>query len=179
MPPFESGEPQGWRGGAPSDPCAPSVGWIWVGWHDDLEGAIIGWNTKSTPRATLMKQVANELGIGFTDVTAHVRYARCLTRQEVWDNSGRDGWLDQWLHDNKVGYYFDTKDYRYDCIMADGSPRPNVQVPSAMLKKAEIPEAKEPPEDWVLPENAAMIEFVDPTVEHPTPVERVLVINAK
>lgn len=165
---------------SPSDPCAPRVGWIWTGWHDELEGAIISFDG-SVPRATLVSQAANELSVGFTDLTARVRYARPLTRQEVWDDSGRDGWLDTWMHENRVGYYFDTKDYRYDCILADGSPRPvNVQIPATALKKAEVPEAKEPPEDWDLPENAAIIQFVDdPAGDYPTTVERVLVVDAE
>jgi len=164
---------------APSDPCVPCVGEIWLGYDGDLEGAVLSFSG-STPRATLVASVARELDVGFTDLVAVVRYARPMTRQEVWDDSGREGWLDQWMHDNGVGYYFQTNSYHYDMVMADGSARvPGDDTEARDLKQAFLPEAKEPPPDWQPDRCYATIKFVDdPNGDYPTQVERVLVVEA-
>lgn len=107
--------------------------------YDCEDGCILSFDG-STPRATLVAYVANEMGCDFTDLSAVVRYARPLSRQEVWDSGGSEGW--------------------------------------ALMRDLESAPA-EPPEDWVLSENASIVQFVDdPNGDYPTQVERVLVVEA-
>lgn len=147
--------------------------------YDGEDGRVFSF-PGNVPRATLVAQVARELDCDFTALTAVVRYARPMSRQEVWDDAGREAWLDEWKLDNGVGFYFDTNDYRYDGILANGEPAPcDVAVPSSALKKAELPDVRHPPDDWELPQRCAMIQYVDdPNGTYPTEVERVLVVEA-
>lgn len=42
------------------------------------------------PRATVQAAWAHELGVRFEEIRVLKRYVRIFTRQEVWDNEGRE-----------------------------------------------------------------------------------------
>lgn len=141
----------------PSDPIVARVPYAEWG-HDELEGTITPYGP-GVHRAAVQRRFANEVGVGFEEVRCVVRYARPLTYQEVWDERGRERWLDDWMEQNGVFY-----NLRRNQHTAHGR---FIQVPDP---------PHEPPPDWQPAEEDPVFQIVtDPNGSYPTEVERVLV----
>lgn len=70
-------------------------------WRDEDEFAI-----GTGPRATVMARYASEHGIAFQEVQCLRVYIRILTRQEAWDEYGRDRECERRQEEKGVGWYF-------------------------------------------------------------------------
>lgn len=131
----------------PSDPVCTWKDCVGPAMYPGDEGwpvYVRGLNTP--PRAAIQRQAASEMGVDFGYVRVLARWGRIYTRQEVWDSDGGESWLDHWLSDNGVGYYFLERMYYYDA---------EYELPAAQRRDPKVPEIpKQPPSDWEPDEGA-------------------------
>ena len=79
----------------PSDPLMTSFRWVELGDYDgEMTGVIVAADGH-VKRATAIGRVASELDCDFVDLIARVVCVRSLTREEAWEDYGREqynGW---------------------------------------------------------------------------------------
>lgn len=108
--------------------------------EDGFEGSVRDASTVS--RAGAQRRYADELGVAFADVLCRTTYGRFYTRQEVWDDQGKDRWVCDKIdelelicrHDPSRGTGLAAWWYEY----ADGN-----EVPESVIEPPEVV-----PDDW-------------------------------
>lgn len=131
----------------------------WPGFHPDwcvlghVDDGIHGSVQKADrPRASAIRFFASELGCDFADVRCTTRYIRARTRQEVWDEQGRDRWDDDYLdeHHIEIKWQPEKKDTDEEWIHVDADSGERVELPDSPTH---------PPEDWEPNEDDGVWEF--------------------
>lgn len=103
------------------------------GYYDDgIEGSVVV--ASRMPRATAISHFARELGVTFKEVKCETTYARLLTRQDVWDDYGRDRFEDDLIDEDEM---------KFDSSSPSGWRWKSTEEPVVF---EETP--AEPPEDW-------------------------------
>jgi hypothetical protein len=76
-----------------------------LGIDEGIEGEIA--DALTVARATAASRFARELGVDFAHVRCVKRWARALTRQDVWDSHGQDRWGDDlaWSFRTEHGHW--------------------------------------------------------------------------
>jgi hypothetical protein len=145
----------------PEDPCFDGQGLAFgPGGYDESSEELIQHGHEG--RAAFQRRAASYLGVAFGDVAALRRYARILTRQEMWDSHGRDYARDVRVMELGMGWYFSrssdlrpgaTDGWYYDGIdPVDGYIRP--ALPGHVAELEAIDSTATVPTDWSVPVGA-------------------------
>lgn len=116
-------------------------------WHvEDFEGSednVYIFDARHNKRATVQRWAADELGMDFREMRCVKRYIRLLTRQELWNDYGRDRGFEAKLFQAAYGYYFTSAGYGPEGWYCDITKR---RVPSTKIET--LREPARVPDDW-------------------------------
>jgi len=133
-------EQAGQNGTAVVAPHVEDYCWAASGWEDAGEGSVQ--DARTTTRGQAAAFFARCAYEDITEVRVWKRYVRSFTRQEVWDEPGRDRWVnreEQRLGDHGVGSLDDL--YELAPVVVPDGWQPDEYDPSWQFVRRDHPDA--------------------------------------
>jgi hypothetical protein len=118
----------------------------------DEDGESWLFDARRWSRVAAHRHAVDEVGTDFNQMSSLRRYIRIFTRQEAWDDWGKDYERDWRQMEAKIGWYFGHSDaarlgsgegYYYDTMRPDGTWE---RVPQEVIDACEPPDHV--PDDW-------------------------------